>query len=210
MAKVLYITANPNPVEHSFGLSVGQEFINSYREANPSDEVAHLDLFKLNIPSIDEEVMSGWGKLRQGHDFATLSDNEKAKISRLNEIVDEFVGADKYVFVTPFWNFSFPPVVKAYVDSICVAGKTFKYTEQGPVGLLNGKKAVHIQASGGVYSSGPMREWDFGNRYLETIAKFLGFGFESVYVEGHAAQPDQAATIKANAIEEAKKVARTF
>lgn len=210
MAKVLYITANPNPVEHSFGQTVGAEFVNAYKEANPSDEVVHLDLYKMNIPTIDEEVMGGWGKLRSGAEFNTLTAGEQAKVSRLNELADEFVGADKYVFVTPFWNFSFPPVFKAYVDSFCVAGKSFKYTEQGPVGLLGDKKAVHIQASGGVYSSGPMRDWDFGNRYLETISKFLGFSLQSVFVEGQAAQPDQADSIKANAIEEAKKLAKSF
>ncbi|MBL0386878.1 FMN-dependent NADH-azoreductase [Tumebacillus sp. ITR2] len=210
MAKVLYITANPNPVEHSFGLTTGQAFVESYREANPSDEVVHLDLYKLNIPHIDEEVMGGWGKLRSGADFSTLSAGEQAKVTRLNELADEFVGADKYVFVTPFWNFSFPPVFKAYIDSICVAGKTFKYTEQGPQGLLGGKKAVHIQASGGVYSEGPTRDWDFGNRYLATIAQFLGFSLESIFVEGQAAQPDKAAEIKAAGVEKAKQVAKSF
>src|SRR5699024_3735453 len=72
----------------------------------------------------------------------------KGKVKRLEELSNQFVNADKYVFVTPFWNFSFPPVMKAYLDSVSVAGKTFKYTAEGPVGLLPDKKALHIQARG--------------------------------------------------------------
>ncbi|MFP3821738.1 NAD(P)H-dependent oxidoreductase, partial [Bacillus sp. SIMBA_008] len=90
--------------------------------------------------------------------FDTLSAEEQAKVARLNELSDQFVSADKYVFVSPLWNFSFPPVLKAYIDSVAVAGKTFKYTEQGPVGLLTDKKALHIQARGGYYSEGPAAE----------------------------------------------------
>ncbi|PNB70901.1 FMN-dependent NADH-azoreductase, partial [Pseudomonas sp. FW305-BF6] len=81
-------------------------------------------------------------------------------------IVTQFVEADKYVFVTPMWNFSFPPVMKSYIDAVCVAGKTFKYTENGPQGLLGGKKALHIQASGGVYSEGPAAGMEMGHRYI--------------------------------------------
>ena len=146
MATVLYITAHPHDHQTSFSLAVGKEFIDAYREANPSDEVISVDLFKEDIPQIDADVFSGWGKLQSGTAFDQLSDAEKAKVARLGAIVDQFVAADKYVFVSPMWNFSFPPVLKAYIDAISVAGKTFKYTESGPVGLLTNKKGLHIQA----------------------------------------------------------------
>ena len=58
----------------------------------------------------------------------------------MNTNLETFMNADRYVFVTPMWNFSYPPVVKAYLDNVAIAGKTFKYTENGPVGLLEGKK----------------------------------------------------------------------
>lgn len=211
MATVLHITAHPHDHQTSFSMAVGKEFIEAYREANPSDEVVHLDLYQMNIPHIDADVFSGWGKLRSGSSFDQLSDVEKAKVSRLNELVDQFIAADKYVFVSPMWNFSFPPVLKAYIDSICIAGKTFKYTENGPVGLLTDKKAVHIQASGGVYSEGPAASFESGHSYLKKIMQFLGVpSFEGIFVEGMAAMPDQAQAIKEKAISNAKAAAKQF
>ncbi|GAA3319766.1 hypothetical protein GCM10020331_028010 [Ectobacillus funiculus] len=146
--KVLYITAHPHNETVSYSMAVGKAFIEAYKEAHPEDQVTHLDLYNENIPHIDADVFSGWGKLQSGSAFDQLSASEQAKVGRLNELSNQFVEADKYVFVTPMWNFSFPPVMKAYLDSVCVAGKkTFKYTEQGPVGLLTDKKsAAHSSA----------------------------------------------------------------
>lgn len=211
MATVLYITAHPHDHQASFSMAVGKEFIEAYREANPKDEVIHLDLYNLNIPHIDADVFSGWGKLRSGSSFDQLTADEKSKVARLNEIVDQYVAADKYVYVSPMWNFSFPPILKAYIDAICVAGKTFKYTENGPVGMLNDKKALHIQASGGVYSQGPAAGFESGHSYLKKIMQFHGVpSFEGIFVEGMAAMPDQADSIKQKAIAQAKEAAKSF
>jgi len=211
MAKVLYITANPKTEEQSFSLSVGKAFLEAYKQENPNDEITVVDLYKTEIPYIDTDVFSGWGKLQQGTAFDQLSADEKAKVSAINALTDQFVAADKYVFVTPMWNFSFPPKLKAYIDTFCIAGKTFKYTAEGPVGLLTGKKAVHIQARGGVYSEGPAKEVEFGDRYLRAVLGFIGItDVESVIVEGMAMMPQEADNIKAKAIERAKEVAKNF
>ncbi|WP_445488678.1 FMN-dependent NADH-azoreductase [Niallia sp. 03133] len=211
MAKVLYITAHPHNETVSYSMATGKAFIEEYKSVNPNDEVVHIDLYKENIPHIDADVFSGWGKLQSGSAFETLSAEEQGKVARLGKLSEQFVSADKYVFVTPFWNFSFPPVMKAYIDSVAVAGKTFKYTEQGPVGLLTDKKAIHIQARGGVYSQGPAAELEMGHKYLTVIMNFFGVpSFEGIFVEGQNAYPEKAAEIKENAIAKAKDVARTF
>ncbi|WP_370295053.1 FMN-dependent NADH-azoreductase [Rossellomorea marisflavi] len=211
MSKVLYITAHPHDESTSFSMAAGKAFIDSYKDANPSDEVVHIDLYKENIPHIDADVFSGWGKLQSGSEFNALSAEEQAKVARLNELSDQFVAADKYVFVTPFWNFSFPPVMKAYIDSVSVAGKSFKYTEHGPVGLLTDKKALHIQARGGIYSEGPAAAMEMGHRYLELIMQFYGVpSFEGLFIEGHNAMPEKAQEIKENGIARAKDLAKTF
>lgn len=211
MATLLYITANPNDSQSSYSMAVGEAFINAYREANPSDEIIHIDLFKTEVPNIDAEVFSGWGKLQSGAGFDTLSASEQAKVGRLNAIVSQYVEADKYVFVTPMWNFSFPPVMKSYIDAVCVAGKSFKYTENGPVGLLTSKKALHIQASGGVYSQGPAAAFESGHSYLAKVMQFHGVpSFEGIFVEGMAAQPQNAQEIKAQAIAKAVEAAKRF
>ncbi|MCT8137782.1 FMN-dependent NADH-azoreductase [Anaerobacillus sp. CMMVII] len=211
MTKVLYITAHPHDDTVSYSMAVGKAFIETYKQTNPDHEIINLDLYTEHIPEIDVDVFSGWGKLRSGQDFNELSAEEKNKVSRLSELCEQFIAADKYVFVTPLWNFSFPPVVKAYIDAISVAGKTFKYTEQGPVGLLTDKKALHIQARGGIYSEGPAAAMEMGHRFLNVIMQFYGVpSFEGLFVEGHAAMPDKAEEIKENAIARAKDLAHTF
>ncbi|WP_409288483.1 FMN-dependent NADH-azoreductase [Peribacillus sp. SCS-37] len=211
MATVLYISAHPHDETQSYSMAAGKAFIDAYRNSHPEDEVVIMDLYKEHIPQLDTDVFSGWGKLRSGSSYEQLTDEEKSKVGRLSELVDQFVAADKYVFVTPLWNFSFPPVMKAYIDSICVAGKTFKYTEQGPVGLLTDKKALHIQARGGVYSEGPAASSEMGHRYLALIMEFFGVpSFDGVFIEGHNQYPDRAAEIKEKGIEEAKEKAASF
>ncbi|MFC5405409.1 NAD(P)H-dependent oxidoreductase [Cohnella soli] len=213
MATVLYITANPNDHETSYSLAIGKEFVQAYLSANPNDEVIHLDLYQMNIPELDADVFSGWGKLGAGAVFDALTGAEKAKIGRLGELVDQFVAADKYIFVNPIWNYSFPPVMKAYIDSICVAGKTFKYVPgEGRVGLLRDKKAVHIQASGSVLSPGSaLADFEMGHRHLNAIMAFFEVpSFEGIFVEGMAADPNQASAIKEKAVRKAREVASGF
>jgi len=211
MEKLLYITANPKAEEQSYSLSVGRAFLDAYRGEKPDADIVELDLYQTHIPHIDTDVFSGWGKLQQGKAFDELSEDEKAKVARINQLTDQFIAADKYVFVTPLWNFSFPPLVKAYIDTICIAGKTFRYTAEGPVGLLTDKKAVHIQARGGIYSEGPAKDMEFGDRYLRTIFGFIGIrDVETIIVEGMAQMQDQAEAIKSRAIAAAKEAARRF
>lgn len=211
MAKVLYITAHPYDDTQSFSMAAGKAFIDTYKEMNTNDQIVHVDLYKQDIPHIDGDVFSGWGKLRNGEAFDNLSSEEQRKVSRLNELSDQFAQADKYVFVTPMWNFSFPPVMKAYLDSVAVAGKSFKYTEQGPIGLLTDKKAFHIQANGGIYSQGPAKELEMGHRYIQIMMNFFGVpSLESIFVEGQAAMPEKAQEIKEQGIARAKEAARKF
>lgn len=209
MTTVLYITAHPLDSQSSYSLAVGEEFIETYRQANPTDEVVHLDLYQENIPQIDADVLRGWEKLRTGSSFNQLSDAEKSKVDRLGAIVDQFVTADKYVYVSPMWNFSVPPVLKAYTDATSIPGKTFRYTKNGPVGLLPDKKALHIQASGSIYSEGPLAPLEMGYSYLNKVLQFYGISTEAILVEGTASS-EQAPAIKEKAIALAKEVAQRF
>jgi FMN-dependent NADH-azoreductase len=216
MTKLLYITAHPFAGEashsaNSYGLTAGEAFLHAYKEKNPNDEITELHLYKTHIPHIDLDVFNGWGKLQSGQAFDSLSSDEQAKVTRLGELTDQFIAHDKYVFITPMWNFLFPPLLKAYVDSIAVAGKTFKYTENGPVGLLNGKKILHIQASGGIYSHGPAEGLNFAPKYLQAIGTFFGItDFQTLFIEGHAAQPEKAESIKQEAVQKAANIAQSF
>nr|NNM90364.1 FMN-dependent NADH-azoreductase [Bacilli bacterium] len=211
MAKLLYITANPKSKETSFGLTVGASFLETYRQKNNADEIIELDLFQTYVPEIDEDVLAAWGALGSGKEWSSLSAEQQKKVSGINHLTDVFLSADKYVVVTPLWNLSVPPRMKAFIDTIVMAGKTFSYTENGPVGLLKDRPLVHIQARGGFYSEGPAVDMEFGDRYLRTVFGFIGIhDFKTIVVEGMARFPENAETYKQNAIDHAKKVAETF
>lgn len=210
MSRLLYITCNLKPIELSRSLSVGKEFLDEYIRQNPADEVHFLDLYRDNIQRIDIDVLSGWGKMRNGENFASLTVDEQRKIGRIWKYADQFINADKYVFVTPMFNLGFPAELKMYIDSVCVVGKTFVYTPTGPVGLLKnqGRKCLHIHSNGGFHYG---KEEDHSVPYLKSIMGFMGIeDFEAVVVEGVDAIPDQAASFKVAAVEKARKLASQF
>lgn len=200
MKKVLYITANPKAEQESFSLKAGQLFIKKYIENNPNDEVTTLNLYDLDIPFIDEDVFSGWGKLSEGVSFGDLTENEQYKVGTINQYTEQFINADKYIFATPMWNLSLPPKVKMYIDTLMIAGKTFRYTENGPEGLLEKKKAFHIHASGGVYSQTELSAIEFGDSYLKAVLGFMGVtDYDSILLEGTAMAQDAGHEIHQNA-----------
>lgn len=173
--------------------------------------MVHLDLYKADIPYLDADVFNGWKKLRSHSSLEDLSTDERLKVGRLAELGGQFLLADKYIFVTPMWNFSVPAIMKAYIDAITVSGKTFKYTKEGAKGLLQGKKALHIQARGDIYSHGPEMEREMGHRYLEIMMDFFGIeSFESIIIEGQMKFPEKAPQIKENALRQAKEMAEHF
>lgn len=209
--KVLYITANPKSKEHSHSLSVGDSFIKEYQKHNKDDEITTLDLFKTEVPAIDYDVMNAWGKLASGVEFENLNADEIKKLSSMNYNLEQFMDADKYVFVAPLWNFGVPPVLKAYIDNLAINGKTFKYTEKGPVGLLEGKKALLIQASGGVYDNPTMEKFEHGSNYMKVVLEFLGINNKSeLLVEGVNMADDGGLAIRETFRQKATSLAQIF
>jgi FMN-dependent NADH-azoreductase len=141
-------------------MQLADHFLGAYKASHPSDVVSTVDLYHEDIPLIDEDVLDAWNKFRAGHPNE-ITPAESVKLQRLNELSDQFVNSDKYIFAAPMWNLGYPPMVKAYVDGVvAVQGKTFAYTEHGPVPLLRGKgkKALILEASGGQYEGTPMAE----------------------------------------------------
>lgn len=210
MAKLLYITCNLKPAEHSRSQSVGKEFLDQYLKHNPDDEVHFLDLYRDSIQRIDADVLNGWGKMRGGASFASLTTDEQRKIGRIWRHADQFAAADRYVFVTPMFNLGFPAELKMYVDTVCVVGKTFSYTPTGAEGLLKnqGKKCLHIHSTGGFHFG---REEDHSVPYLRSIMNFMGIeSFEAIVLEGVDAAPQRAQEFMSRAVEKALEAATRF
>jgi FMN-dependent NADH-azoreductase len=212
MAKVLYITANPKSVENSVSHRVGQAFLQAYRNSHTNDEVREINLYEEDFPIIDYDVLNGWGKMRKdGISFSELNEIEQQKINALNTFTEMIANADKYVFVSPMWNWGIPPRLKAFIDSFVVVGKTFHYTENGPVGHLQGKKAIHVQVSGGIYSQGPFAKMDHSHPYLKQVLNIVGIDdVEVLYVEGHDFDRENADEIIRKGILDAEKHAMAF
>lgn len=207
MAKLLVIEAHPH-VEDSVSISVAEHFIQKYRSLHPDDEIATRDLYAEKVPALDDSTMSAWKHQRSGQ---SLSSKEQEIITTHNEWLNEFLEADKYVFVNPMYNFFLPAEMKQYVDIIAVPRKTFKYTDQGPVGLLRDKKALHIQTAGSVYHGTPLEKFDFGGTYLKLALKLFGVDdFVDLYIEGVDQFKEQRNTIKKKAMKDVEKIAETF
>ncbi|MGH8216551.1 MAG: FMN-dependent NADH-azoreductase [Rhodanobacteraceae bacterium] len=95
-------------------------------------------------------------------------------VSRNAEILDEFLAADIVVIGAPMYNFTIPSQLKAWIDRILAAGKTFRYTEDGPEGLAGGKRVIIASARGGIYSDAAGKTSDFQEAYLRRIFQFMG------------------------------------
>lgn len=206
MTKILFIKGTPQNEELSRSLKIAGQFVEEYKKENPSDEVIELDLYGMNVPLIDADVLNGWNKLGNGE---VVTDEEMRKINAINTFTDQFVEADKYIFQSSMWNLGIQPLVKAYFDTVMIAGKTFKYTAEGPVGLMTGKKAIHIHGTGGVYSNTTGIE--HSDSYVTTVLGFMGIEVApTIWVEGIDYNPSQKEEIMAAASEKAKKLAKQF
>lgn len=175
MSKVLYIKANAKPEGTSKTFDVSDHFIEEYKKNNPEDEITTLDLYEENIDFLSgEDIQAVFGPK-----------TEESKKHHILKYAYQFLEADKYVISAPFWNLGFPAILKAYLDYICITGITFKYTENGPVGLCTGKKAVHVVSRGGHYMEGPATGFEMGDRYLRILFGFLGItDFSTIAIEG--------------------------
>lgn len=136
------------------------------RDADPSPAVDYLDLAATPLP----HFTPGQG----------------------NEAVDQFLAADTVVIGAPMYNFAVPSQLKAWIDSILVAGKTFRYTPEGKVEGLAGPKRVVIAISrGGFYGAGSGQEAaEHVESYLKVVFGFIGLSPEFVVAEGSAIGPE--------------------
>ncbi len=200
MAKLLYVKASPKG-DFSNSITISDKFVEEYKTLNPNDEVITLDLYNENFKFINAE------------DLATVfgPKDETSKNHPILKYAYQFLEADKYVFSTPMWNLGSPAIVKAYIDYISVVGITFKYTEQGPVGLCNGKKAVHINSRGGEYSSEYAAPLEMGDRYLKTIFGFFGIeDFTTIAADGLDVQTNDKDAIISEAIAKGSELVKKF
>ena len=160
--------------------------------------------------SITEQIKSAqWGEKVIYHDLAAnplphLTLDAFADTT----VLDEFLAADTIVIGAPMYNFGIPSQLKAWFDRIAIAGKTFRYTENGPEGLVSDKRVIVALARGGFYAEGsPTAAFEFVERYLKAAFNFLGIEPEFVVAEGLAVSPEQREASIANGLLEVERLA---
>ena len=160
--------------EGSASRALTREIVSRWRAAQPGTEVTYRDLAAKELPHLTHAAFTRADELEAARNAAVL---------------DEFLAADVIVIGAPLYNFSIPSQLKAWIDRITVAGRTFRYTASGPEGLAKGKRVIVAISRGGIYAPGHPGE--FGESYLRFLFGFLGVTDVSfVRAEGLAISPE--------------------
>lgn len=206
MSKVLVVKSHPLSAKESRTLKGLDTFLTHYTARHPEDDIQIFDTFKEDLPEVNGDLLQAWNLLRTGADFSALSLDQQHMVARFDELTEMFLAADKIIVANALWNLNIPTRLKAWVDTIMVAGKTFKYTPEGPKPLTTGKKVFHLQSNGGVYGGE-----DFANQYLKTIFNFVGVtDYESAFIEGLDYDPEHAEELLEKALEKIAEAGDNF
>jgi FMN-dependent NADH-azoreductase len=143
--------------DHSATRVLSREIVSRLTADNPGAEVEYLDLAADSLPHL-----SG----------GSLSQADEAEAARDRRAMSDFLAADVIVVGVPMYNFAIPSQLKAWIDRVVVAGKTFRYSQSGPEGLVKGKRVFAAVARGSVY--GPGSPAEFAESYLKHVFGFIG------------------------------------
>lgn len=180
--KLLHIDASALG-DNSVSRTLTAAVVSRFQAQDGELDVIYRDLDKDPIPH-----------LRSG----SLAQSDPAEAALAEQVVQEFLAADVLVIGAPMYNFTIPSTLKAWIDRVAVAGRTFKYTETGPVGLSGGKRVIVASARGGIYAD---PAGDFQEPLLRQVFGFLGINdVEFVRAEGVAYSPQHRADALAAAL----------
>ncbi len=168
MTTILYLNSSVRSTG-SVSRQLSGEFIEKLKAAHPGANVVTRDLAANPLPHLSESMVGAYFTPPEQR-----TEEQKQLIKTSDEVVAELLAADIVVVGAPMYNFSVSSTLKSWIDHVARAGVTFKYTETGPVGLVQGKKFVIFTSRAGVYSSGPAQAMDFQETYLRGVLGFLG------------------------------------
>lgn len=169
MPLLLHVDCSPH-----YGQSVSRQltgtFVTQWKSSHPDGTVIDRDLNATTIPP----VTAGWvGAAYTPEETRTAQQKELLALS--DTLLAELERADEYVFGVPMHNFGVPSVLKLWIDQVARVGRTFAYVDGAPKGLLVGKRATFIVATGGIYDAQTqMASLNFVEPYLRSVFGFLG------------------------------------
>ena len=169
--------------EASVSRHLTSHYVQQWKQAHPDGTVITRDLSASRLPTITAEWITA---MQTPEEQRTPAQRDELLLS--DTLIAELETADEYVFGVPMHNFTVPSVMKLWIDQVARAGKTFAYVNGAPQGLLKGKKAHFVIASGGKYAAvTPMASYDFVEPYLRTIFGFMGVTDTTFVAAGGAA-----------------------
>jgi FMN-dependent NADH-azoreductase len=176
MSTILEIHSSING-RSSVSSSLVGTYVESWRERHPEGRVITRDVNAQTVPHLDGERFGAFLA-----PAAERDSRQQAHVAYSDALIDELRGADTIVLGVPMYNFSVPSTLKAWMDHVARAGVTFKYTDSGPVGLLEGKRAIVVATRGGRYAG---TDADSQTPFLRTFLSFIGIkDVRFVYAEG--------------------------
>jgi len=156
---------------------LADQFVTAWQANKPDAQVIVRDLAHDAIPHLDAQRVLAFFAQPE-----TRTPEQQAYVAESDALIEEIKQARIIVIGLPMYNFGIPSTLKAYFDQIARAGVTFRYTENGPEGLLTGKKVYVFAARGGIYAGTPL---DSQTNYVRDFLGFLGMdNTEFVYAEG--------------------------
>jgi FMN-dependent NADH-azoreductase len=156
--------------DYSVSRQLMRQFLDHWQHDYPESEIIYRDLNVQTVNHLSSELIKAKQK-----SLEELSPELRDELALSEQLIGEFLSADEIIIAAPMYNFAIPTQLKSWIDRILVAGRTFKYTEQGVIGLAGDKKVTIISTRGNHYSSDEMmRAKDFQENYLKTIFNFIG------------------------------------
>jgi FMN-dependent NADH-azoreductase len=203
---VLVVKANNRPASEAISSKMYETFMAELEGKNVN--VTTYDVFEEDTPYFGQELFDAFGKVQNGGE---LTDVESRLLAAKQKAMDLLSSADVVVFAFPLWNLTIPAKLQTFIDYVYAAGFAFKYDASGNlVSLMPEKKAIFLNARGGVYSAPEAAPMEMAVNYMRNV--FGGvFGMQiidEVVIEGHNAMPDKAQEIIAAGLEEVKASAR--
>ena len=194
--KLLHIDSSPLGTQ-SVSRELTRRTVAQWLATHPGTTAEHLDLAVEAPTHLNADSLG----FRLGPGAPGLTEAQKRENEVSERLVAQFLAADVVVVGAPMYNFSVPSQLKAWIDRIAQAGRTFKYTDQGPQGLAGGKTVIVASSRGGVYSTNPALGFlDHQESYLKAMFGFLGItDVRFVRAEGVAMGDEAKATALAAA-----------
>jgi FMN-dependent NADH-azoreductase len=182
MPTLLHIDASP--LETSVSRELGREYVTAWKKTHANGQVIYRDLATHTPVSINQAWIGASYTAPEA-----LTAEQKALLADSEQLIAELFAADEIVIGVPMHNFGIPSALKLWIDQVVRRGRTFSYGANGPEGLVKGKLATLLIATGGDYAQGsPAASFNFVEPYMRTVLGFIGISDVRTHTVGGVAK----------------------